>query len=378
MQTRRSFTTLLLSAAACRRTTPATSSTGKGDDLASQLEEIRDRHGLPGLAAAAFDSKMRLGGGATGVRKARAATSVTLDDRWHLGSCTKAMTATLLAIFVERGKLRWEATLAEALPVWAGTMHPDYRRVSLEMLLQHRGGVPGNVPPDIWSELWKPGNPRLQRHQTVEEMLKRPPSATPGSRYLYSNAGYMVAGVMLEEELGDGWESLMRAHLFGPLEMSTAGFGAPATAPDQVDQPWAHAVTVGFLRPVAPGPASDNPPALGPAGTVHGSLGDWARFLAVHLRGARGQDGLVSAATIQRLHLPANGGDYAAGWVVTTRHWAGGPVLTHSGSNTLFHAAVWIAPAKDRILVAATNRGDDRASAGTDAAFGPLIAGFVR
>jgi D-alanyl-D-alanine carboxypeptidase len=377
MQTRRSFTALL-SAAACRRTTTTTSSIGKGDDLASQLEEIRDRHGLPGLAAAVFDSKMRLGGGAAGVRKARAATSVTLDDSWHLGSCTKAMTATLLAIFVERGKLRWEATLAEALPLWAGTMHPDYRRVSLEMLLQHRGGVPGNVPPDIWSELWKPGNPRQQRHHAVEEMLKRPPVAAPASRYLYSNAGYMVVGVVLEEALGDGWESLMRAHLFGPLEMSTAGFGAPATAPDRVDQPWAHAVTVGFLRPVAPGPASDNPPALGPAGTVHGSLGDWARFLAVHLRGARGQDGLVSAATIERLHLPPDGGDYAAGWIVTTRHWAGGPALTHSGSNTLFHSTVWIAPAKDRILVAATNRGDDRASAGTDAAFGPLIAGFVR
>jgi D-alanyl-D-alanine carboxypeptidase len=328
---------------------------GAPDDLSAGLPALRATFGLPGLAVAVFDSKRLLGQGADGVRKQGDATKVGVDDKWHLGSDTKAMTATLIGLFVERGQLSFSTTLAQAFAEDAATMDPAYRQVTLEMLLAHRGGAPGVVPPDIWTEMWKPGESRAQRLWAVREMLKRPPEVAPGTGFLYANAGYMMAGAALEVKTGV----------------------APATAPDGVDQPWAHQVAGGQPVPVPPGPRSDNPPALGPAGTAHCSLRDWGKFLQAHLRGARGEAGLLSVETWKKLHTAPTGAEYALGWITVTRPWAGGAVLNHAGSNTMFYVTAWIAPLRDRALVVATNRGDQRAAAGADAALGPMIDKYL-
>ena len=68
-----------------------------GVDLAPDLEPIATQYGLPALAALAADEHTILGEGVTGVRKLGDPTIATLDDVWHLGSDTKAMTATLIA-----------------------------------------------------------------------------------------------------------------------------------------------------------------------------------------------------------------------------------------------------------------------------------------
>jgi hypothetical protein len=157
--------------------------------------------------------------------------------------------------------------------------------------------------------------------------------------------------------------------------MASCGFGAPA-APGQVNEPWGHTANG---APVDPGSGvADNPPSLGPAGTVHCSLQDWGKFLVAHLRGARGLSTplALDTAAYARLHTAPTGADYAFGWEITTRPWASGTVYTHNGSNTMFFATTWIAPARDRVFVSATNLGNDAAAMGTDAAFGPLINGW--
>jgi CubicO group peptidase (beta-lactamase class C family) len=156
--------------------------------------------------------------------------------------------------------------------------------------------------------------------------------------------------------------------------MSSCGFGAPGNA-TAIDQPWGHDGTT----PVAPGPNADNPPSLGPAGTVHCTLTDWGKFLAVHLHGARNESvSLVTQATLTALQTPPTGGDYASGWGVVQRDWAGGLALSHSGSNTLWYVTAWLAPAKNTTLAVVTNRGDDVAGVAVDSAFGPLIATYIK
>ena len=90
------------------RTQPALQS------LEDSLEPVRKKHELPALAAAVITDGRLSALGATGVRKAGTNVSVTRSDAFHIGSCTKAMTATLLAILIDQGRLRWETTLAEA------------------------------------------------------------------------------------------------------------------------------------------------------------------------------------------------------------------------------------------------------------------------
>jgi hypothetical protein len=77
---------------------------------------------------------------------------------------------------------------------------------------------------------------------------------------------------------------------------------------------------------------------------VHCSLADWAKFAALHLRGLDGEGGFLRADTFRLLHSPTMGGDYAYGWSVAERDWAGGKALTHAGSNTMWYSVVWLAP----------------------------------
>jgi CubicO group peptidase (beta-lactamase class C family) len=169
----------------------------------------------------------------------------------------------------------------------------------------------------------------------------------------------------------------MQTRLFAKLGMTSCGFGPPASK-GQIDAPWGHDGKAGKYVPVAPGPASDNPLALGPAGTVHCALDDWAKFAHAHARGAKGEAGLVSAESFAKLQTPPPGGDYAMGFGVTKRDWGGGTVLTHSGSNTLFFATVWIAPEKDLVMLAATNAGDDAAAKAVDSAFAPMVEAYAK
>jgi len=342
-------------------------------DLSTLLEPILAKHKLPALAGAIIAEGRVTAIGAVGNRRYGEQTPVTVEDCWHIGSCTKAMTATLVGTFVDEGKIAWNTTIVDVFPSLKDKIHSDYRAVTFEQLLAHRGGVPENLEADgLWGRLWKrQGSPTQQRMQLLEGVLFKPPARPPGTKYEYANAGYAIAGAMLEELSGKSWESLMEQRLFKPLGMKSAGFGAPGTI-DKITQPQGH--TKKLLRapaPVPPGDGADNPPAIGPAGTVHCSIGDWAKFVADQIAGARGQGQLLKPETYRRIQTDV-GDDYALGWIVTDRPW-GGRVLTHAGSNTMWFAVTWLSPEKNFGVVVCTNLGGGDALQATDAAAWALI-----
>lgn len=359
---------------------PATATVSAGDvnDLAALLEPIRARHKLPALAGAIVQGDKLMALGASGVRKHGAPNPVTPQDKFHLGSCTKAMTATLCAILVEEGKLSWTTTIADVFPEMKDRMHADFRGVTLEQLLMHRGGVPGDLAPGgLWGRLWeRKGTPTRQRLELLEGVVTQPPKHKPGTAYEYANGGTAIAGAMAEKVTGKAWEDLITERLFRPLGITSAGFGAPGEA-DKLDQPWGHTTGRTLLlkkkaEPIAPGPNADNPPAIGPAGTVHMNLADWAKFVSLHVMKEKHPTKLLAAESFARLHTPPPGGDYALGWAVGQRPW-GGTVLTHSGSNTMWYCVVWASPEKNFAVLAATNIGGDDATAATDEAAGAMI-----
>ena len=113
-------------------------------NLASVLEPLREKHDLPALAAAVILDGRTYALGVVGVRKSGTDVNALPADPFHMGSCTKAMTATLIAMLVEQGKLRWDTTIAEIFPELAGDMDPTYRNVTVDHLLAHRSGLPGS------------------------------------------------------------------------------------------------------------------------------------------------------------------------------------------------------------------------------------------
>jgi hypothetical protein len=219
---------------------PETPALEYSDPISQLLENIREKHNLPAVAAAVVVDGKIVVTSAVGFRKNGGAEKVTVDDKFHLGSVTKSMTATVAAMLVEQGKISWTTTIGEAFPELRNEIHPDYLRVTLEQLLSHRSGAPGDAPGDLWRKAWAAnGTAAEQRLTFIKGILARKPEAKPGTKFIYSNQGYTIAGVMLEKATGKTWEDLLRSMLFEPLGMTTAGFGAPASV-GKVDQPWGH------------------------------------------------------------------------------------------------------------------------------------------
>lgn len=353
-------------------------------DLEALLEPIRAANNVPALACAVIRSNQVIGLGAVGRRKSDVTTApVTLADKWHHGSLTKSMTATLAAMLVERGEITWETTLAEVFPDLAAAMRPEWRTVRLDWLCSNRGGAPNDLGPSgIWSQLWDfKGTPTEGRHLLLTRLTAISPSSTPGTKYEYSNAGFALAGHMLETVAGQPWEELITERLFAPLGMTSAGFGVPAT-PRHIDQPWGHQRVGANNHPIEPGTNADNPPAIGPAGTVHCSLLDLAKYTAFHLVGHQVDTPLLPNGVMRRLHTaPPDNGNYAYGWLESTRTWANGLTLSHAGSNVQWYSVIWIAPNRDFAVVALSNiaaaSGPNPGAVATDQAAAKMIAEFL-
>jgi len=315
------------------------------ESLNALLESIRREHNLPALAAAVVRRDGMIAVGAVGVRKMGSNDPITLDDRFHIGSCTKSMTATVCAILVDQGRLSWATTIGDTFSELRGEIRPEFRGVTLEQLLAHRSGLPSDREPDRWLMLrlrMLTGPMQEQRRQFLKIILKRDLAAKPGTEFLYSNFGYTIAGAMAEQISGKAWEQLLSELLLQPLGITSAGFGAPGT-PGTVDQPWGHLPVESNWVPVPPGPLADNPAVISPAGCVHLTISDWAKYAAFHLRGVLGQGQLLKPETFKRLHSDAYAQGYALGWGLRDEPSRGGAVLTHAGSNSMWFAWIWIA-----------------------------------
>ncbi|HEX5221964.1 MAG TPA: serine hydrolase [Verrucomicrobiae bacterium] len=329
------------------------------DAVTSLLEPIRQKHSVPAIAAAVVTSDGIQFVGVVGVRKRGTDIAATLDDRWHLGSDTKAMTSTLIAKLVERGQLKWDTTMAEVFPDLAPKMHADFQKVTVTQLLSHYAGL----PPNLTLSRYVGDDVVALRLRAVREELAKKPQSTPGTSYKYSNLGYIIVGAVVEKVTGKTWEQLMTSEIFEPLKMKSVGFGGTGT-PGQIDQPWPHTADG---KPTAQnGPAMDNLPVMGPAGRVHCTIQDWAKFIQDQLRGARGEAALLKPEAYQTLHTATFGGDYALGWSVAERSWGGGKVLNHAGDNTMNFANAWIAPKRDFAIIACVNQSGKAAFTVTD------------
>lgn len=306
--------------------------------LSKKVERSQTQNELPGMIAGFQQRGSELVVASSGVRQIGSDQLFTTDDLVHIGSCTKAMTTLVIARLVDRGKLQWDMTVGDGLPELAKRMNPEFQKVTLRQLLMHRGGMSANTR---WNKYPNPDDLTAARRKLVLNKLARPPSRTIGD-YHYSNLGYVTAALFASSATGKSWEELIQEELFQPLGMKSAGFGVPGTE-GETDQPWGH-LDIGRLLPIQ----QDNHPTLGPAGTVHLSISDWAKFAAQQLPPAlatKKQPRLVTEQNRIEMHRTLKGAEgegknYALGWLKFQQR--GQTYLEHSGSNTMWLATVSI------------------------------------
>lgn len=348
------------------------------EHMQEQLEKIRAQHELPALGALVIvDGKIKELQ-VVGVRKHGDVTKVEKTDKFHIGSCTKAFTATLLAILIEEGKLRWETTLGEIFPEIKNDMAEDVSGITIEQLLQNRGGFSENSAPrshNLLSLRNLPGSEKEQRYTCATLFMKEPLQQKPGKGFIYSNAGYTIAGAVAEKITGKTYQELLQEKLFKPLNITSAGYGAMGES-GKISQPYQHNIVSGKPFPIEPSPMADNPPVLTPAGRLHLSLEDWAKFIMVHLD-AQSQK-LLKPETIVKIQAPPKINEYAMGWIAVERQWADGIALTHAGSNTINFAVAWLAPKKNFAVLVVTNIGGDKASQACDEVASYVIQTYLK
>lgn len=310
---------------------------------ATLAQILRDKSGAPGVGVGWIrDGQVAIA--VAGVRARGTNVAVSPQDLWHIGSNAKSMTATLVARLVEAGVVGWDDTIAQHLQDM--DIDPGFRGVTFAQLLAHRSGLPAN--PSLWFLRKLDGRDVVaERRALAGEMLARTPKTPPGHSFVYSNAGYVIAGAMLESATAQSWEDLMQDWVFEPLGMESAGFGAPGTA-QTLSQPRGHGGVFPWSRAaVAPGPKADNVPALGPAGTVHLSLQDHLRYLHAQMIQT---SGFLSQSSWSRLHSDVDDQGYALGWAVRDDG-----ILAHNGSNTMWFNMVLVDRKRRRAVVLALN-----------------------
>lgn len=326
--------------------------------IVAELTLVLEAHSVPGMAAAVFTDETMLAVDVAGVRnlQAGAGNPIALNDRFHLGSMTKAYVATMIAALVDAGTLRWDSTLSELFPEHTATMKEPWKTVKLENLLTHTAAVApytflGEYERGMLASL--EGSPVEQRSQFIQKISSDWPLPGPrNTRFMtYSNAGYGFAAAMAEKKTGQTWEELVQIHVFKPLGLRTSGFGYPATEAD-FNQPWGHMRGERRTSSLDPRMLQAIPPVLAPAGDINANVTEVATFVQAHMAGLKGKSNALKAETYKKLHTP-DLNNYAMGWVVipmfdSTAHW-------HNGSAGSFFTWMTFWPEHNIGIVVLTN-----------------------
>jgi CubicO group peptidase (beta-lactamase class C family) len=324
------------------------------------LCKTREFWHAPGIVAAiVHDDKIVYCDG-VGVRELGRDAPVTANTLFAIGSCTKAFTATALAILVEEGKADWDDLVRKHLP-WFRLDDPlADRDVRLCDLLCHRIGLAAH---DL---LWY-GAP-WSIEESVRRMAFLERSSSFRSRYEYNNLAYLAAGLAIGAIAKQPWHQFVRERLFKPLRMERAVFtsGEAQKAPDHAS-PHGHAID-GKVTSI---PWYNDEKQIRASGSIKASVRDlsqWLRFQLAH--GKIDGKQVISAAALEETHVPrisvplsaaeraaeATQASYALGWRLSD--YRGHALHEHGGAVAGFRARLILVPRQKLGLVVLTNLED--------------------
>ena len=308
--------------------------------IAAALEES----GAPGAAVAVVSGERVLWTRGFGVANAETAAPVTPDTLFQIGSATKMFTAAAILSAASSGAVALDRPVGTYVTGLASCVAAP----SLSQLLAHTGGLMDE--PDEYGPQGEEGLAAYARTWTSEYCL-----LPPGRAFSYSNSGFALAGLALQEADKKPFAEVMRARVLDPLGMPRTTF-RPTEA-----MTWPLAVghrrdrdgKVTVVRPLA------NDARLWPAGTLYSSANEMARFAAALLNDGR-VDGVqaLPAGTVSRMRasaveIPTTRQRYGQGVFLT-----GASAYGHGGTMTGYVAQVTVDP-EARLAVVVLTNGDN-------------------
>lgn len=321
-----------------------------------RLAELAARHGVPGavLGIGHGDGIIEV---ACGVLNTATGVAATTDSLFQIGSITKVWTATLIMQLVDEGTLDLDAPVAHVLPELSLGSPGLTKRVTTRHLLTHTSGIDGDVFIDTGR-----GDDCVERYvATLAGVAENHPL---GATMSYCNAGFVLAGRVVEQLTGTTWDAALRDRLIRPL-----GLSHTVTLPEDAIRFRAatgHVAVPG--EPSRPAAQWQLPRSCGPAGLISSTARDVLAFARLHLSGGRTADGtqVVSAASVaamreRRVDAPdphTYGDAWGLGWALCS--WGGHRLAGHDGGTVGQAAFVRMLPEHDLAVVLLTNGGHAR------------------
>ncbi|MEO0896160.1 MAG: serine hydrolase domain-containing protein [Bacteroidota bacterium] len=318
------------------------------------MDSIRQAHRIIGWSAAIItpDTILRDWGGST---RSDSMIPIQEDHYWHLGSNTKAMTAQYIqhALMVSEESL--EVKFFDVFPNLKRTSKEAYYDITLQDLLSHRAGIPPFTAGLEFKSLPELKGPLfMKRWQFARHVLGMEPKFPDSKKkelYVYSNAGYVLAAMMLEGISGFSFETFLEKSRWNDKKVKSF-IGLPNRM--SADQPWGHfGGDSTAYEPLNPNHSYNLPAYMAPAGGVSQTMGDYALFVQEQLDALVHEDPLYQMA-----HFGLE--EYSLGWRHGEMEVGGSKTYYsgHDGSLGCFYTHTIIYPAKKLAVVVCANSGE--------------------
>ena len=334
-----------LALGACSRRTVGPLEATSESALTDRLDKVvAATYANDGPGAAVLVAK----GGHIVLRKGYGLASVELrvpiepDMIFRVGSVTKQFTAALILLLAEDGRLRLDDDVRKYVPDFPA----GERRVTIEHLLTHTSGIKNYTELPSWRN--------VQTHDLLLPELialfrNEPFDFEPGTRYHYSNSGYVLLGAIIESLSGRSYGDALRERILEPLGMTHTFYGATAPIIPRRVQGY---VRDGLLLNNAPYLSMTQPHAAGALVSSVDDLLTWDRALTEgRILGADARQKWITPYRLSNGRVT----HYGYGWSVNT--YEGHPVIEHSGGIHGFRGHVLRLPADLGYIAVLSNDG---------------------
>lgn len=330
-------------------------------------DSIRIAYAIPELGYAVVSSTEILEVHTLGVKQIGTDRAAEPDDRFRIGSNTKAITGFIAALLVKEGKISWDTPFFDLYPELKAKSDPAYHDLTLLNLLSFRTRLYAwtytNAKPK--KRQFK-GDEAQQRYEFTRWFFRQPPVADTLREMHFSNLGYVAAGLMLEQVTGKSYKQLVEE--LGTRVGIHFYFGNPNTT--DPSQPWGHDKD---LNPEPPGDSYKLNWLL-PAGNITLSLPDYAKFIQLQLQGLAGQSTLLPQEAFEFLFSGLPG--WSVGWN-TLAYPDGRTYSFNAGNPGTFLSKVFVFPQIDRAFIVLTNAQTDAAEYGIDVLLEELYEPYI-
>jgi D-alanyl-D-alanine carboxypeptidase len=341
--------------------TPAAATPTSGVARTSGFDDVLQAgisQGLTGVALAVDQDGKVLFDGVAGFANGEAQIPLAPTDRFRIYSITKTFTAVLILQLVDEGVLSLDDTVTDWLDDPEVVRIPNVDRITIRRLLTHTSGVYDYFAEDspFWQDAYLGEDADWSRVWSPEELLayadgaNHAPDFAPGEGVRYSNTGYILLGLIVEEATAQPFADRLRQQILDPLGLTDTFFAATEPVPGETVQ--GYHLFGGDLVNVSATHLS----AQWAEGGMVSTTRDLMRFGDALFGGE-----LLAPASLEEMltFIPSEMSGVAWGMGVAQMHTAAGDLVGMKGDGPGFAARLFRLPERDLSLVLLTNTNRD-------------------